>query len=101
MAAEQNFKNHARFDPVVHFFVVPVLAVSLIAAIAATIHYWPEYAHEHLWLSVLLVALIASVVRTRLNDLKVQDRLIRLEERLRLTALLPAEEHARIYELSI
>jgi hypothetical protein len=93
----QSFKHHARFDPLFHFFLGPVLFVNLVSAIVALIRH-PHW-HTAWWL-VLSVAALVAVLKIRLYALKVQDRVIRLEERLRLQALAPAEWHAQIYRLT-
>ncbi|MCL2659920.1 MAG: DUF6526 family protein [Acidobacteriaceae bacterium] len=100
MATEQNFSNHTRFDPVFHFFVFPVLVLTFIFTIVVTVRHWSAHPLLHLWLLVVIFTLTIFTMRTRMNDLKLQDRIIRLEERLRLATLLPAEERASIGKLS-
>jgi Family of unknown function (DUF6526) len=93
----QTLANHARFDPLYHFFVLPVFGLS---ALAATVHFiWRPSLHSG-WRFVVLVAAATAVVKLRLYALRVQDRVIRLEERLRLTALLPEPLRSRIPELT-
>ena len=93
----QNFKNHARFDPLYHF----VIAITLIANVVyAIVHAVRHPAIGPIWFVVLSVVAFFAVLRMRQYPLKVQDRIIRLEERLRLQALAPAEWHAQIYRLS-
>lgn len=89
-----------------HFFVVPVLLVNTIACIvvmvAIALH--PHGLHMllvHLWLVVLAAALLVLAVNSRLKDLKVQDRVIRLEERLRYAALLPPAQTVAAANLSL
>lgn len=95
--APQNLKNHGRFDPLYHFFLAPIAIASLVIAIVYLFH----HPHFHsAWLVVLSVAAILLVFKFRLYSLKVQDRLIRLEERLRLQALAPAEWRPQIDRLS-
>ncbi len=93
----QNLKNHSRFDPAFHFFLAPILFANLIIAIIFLIHH-PRFPTA--WMVVLSVAAIVLLFKVRLYALKVQDRIIRLEERLRLQALAPAEWHSQIYRLT-
>jgi hypothetical protein len=95
--AKQSFKSHGRFDPPIHFFVFPVFIAAVIVAI---VHLCRDFGWHSAFL--LLVALAACVlaVKVRLYSLKVQDRVIRLEERLRLQSLAPQEWHAQIAHLN-
>ena len=101
MAAPQNLQNHARFYPPFHFFVLPILLLNFIFSIYATIHAWPRYEHTHLWWIAMSVVFFVMAGIGRGAALRAQDRIIRLEERLRLQALLPAEDRAHIHELTI
>jgi len=93
----QTFANHSRFDPSYHFFVVPVF---LLLAIAGMVHFiWRPGWHTAL-MFVVAVALATAVSKIRTYSLRVQDRVIRLEETLRLKALLPEPLRSRIPELT-
>jgi hypothetical protein len=100
MPTPQSLKNHSRFDPAFHFFIIPMLLLNLIFSIYATVHAWPHYEHTHLWWIAMSVVFFVIAGRGRDRALVVQDRVIRLEERLRLHALLPAEDRAHIDEFS-
>ena len=92
MPAPQTYKNHTRYDPLFHFTIVPLALIALIGAIHLTIHDWPRRHGAHiLWILLSLLAiLIAGLARS--SALRAQDRVIRLEERLRYAALLvPAD----------
>lgn len=93
----QNLKNHGRLDPSFHFFLALVAMANLVIAIVYLVRH-PQF--HAAWLVVLSVAAIVLVFKVRLYPLKVQDRVIRLEERLRLQALAPPEWHTQIYKLS-
>ena len=95
--APQSAKNHGRFDPLFHFFLVPVLLANLVCAVVALVH---RQCFLHWWMLVLSLAAIILLFKLRNYPLKVQDRVIRLEERLRLQALAPAQWHAQIYRLT-
>ena len=101
MSAPQNFKNHGRLDPLFHFFVLPVLGLNFFISIYLVIHHWPEHRFLYLWWIVVSTALLILALKTRINDLKVQDRIIRLEENLRLASLLSPADLAHIGELDI
>lgn len=98
MAAEsQNFSNHTQFTPIYHYFTSPVALVYLIWAIKRTI------SNPNLDTAFALVgalAIMGLVAVARLSPLRVQDRVIRLEERLRLAQILPADLQSRINELT-
>jgi hypothetical protein len=93
----QNLKNHGRIDPPYHMVLFAVLIVNL--AIAIT------YAATHFsiftgWMAIMSLAVFIPFAKLRAYPLKVQDRVIRLEERLRLQALAPSEWHTQIYRLT-
>jgi Family of unknown function (DUF6526) len=98
MAETQSLKNHTMFDPPFHFFLGPVGLILLGLAIYDLVKNpgWMTGIHV-----LAIVWLIVLVFKTRLYSLKVQDRVIRLEERLRLQVLLPASLQPRIPDLSI
>jgi hypothetical protein len=97
MSESQGFKNHGRYDPPYHFFLTFVSIASIVIAVIYAVHHFCFYS---VWLVVLSLAALIVVSRMRQYPLKVQDRVIRLEERLRLQALAPAEWHAQIYRLT-
>jgi hypothetical protein len=93
----QTFANHTRLDPPFHFFVLPVFLAALIAAIIHLVRHWSLHSGA---LALFALAAAVAVVRFRMYALKVQDRVIRLEERLRLATLLPEPLRLRIPELT-
>jgi len=93
----QNFSNHSRLDPPFHFFILPVFAIT---AIISVVHLATHPGLDSAWLVVFMLAATAAVFKIRLYALKLQDRIIRLEERLRLAILLDKPMRARIGELS-
>ena len=84
----QSQSNHTRWHPPFHFFLAPVLLINFIVSVVQLCRY-PGW--ERGWWVVVSFALIVMGSLTRTNALRVQDRLIRLEERLRMSQLLPPE----------
>jgi hypothetical protein len=100
MPTPQNLKNHTRFHPPFHFFLLPMLLLNFIFSIYVTIRHWPEHWALHLWWIAMAIVFFVMAGLSRGAALTAQDRIIRLEERLRLHALLPAEDRAHINEFS-
>jgi Family of unknown function (DUF6526) len=91
----QNLKNHGRTDA--WFMALGLIVmVNLIVAIVSLVQ---VHNFHHVWVVILSLALIVLWLRVRQYPMKVQDRLIRLEERLRLQALAPPEWQGQIHRL--
>lgn len=85
MAETQTYQNHTRWYPLVHFVITPILLINLIWAIVCVVMEFEWFRVQYLLLS-LGVALLS--LAARLQSLKAQDRVIRLEERLRYREVL-------------
>ncbi len=79
----QTRKNHARLDPVFHLLLVPGFTVVFVWA---ALHLIRHPGTNPALLFVFSGLLLLAVFRIRIYALKVQDRVIRLEERLRLAS---------------
>src|SRR5271165_3202182 len=95
--AAQNLANHVKLDPPFHYFLLPVFAISWILSVVFLVRH-PGFLH--FWIVVFNTALVVAVIRFRQYALKVQDRVIRLEERLRFATLLPDSMRPQIAKLS-
>jgi len=84
----QSYANHTRWDPIFHFFALPVLL--LLFPIYSIIHVIRHPTPQSGVIVVVALALAINTFRTRTYPLSVQDRLIGLEERLRLERVLGA-----------
>ena len=96
-ASPQNFSHHTRYDPLFHFFVLPVFVITLITSV---VHLVRRPSLHSGWFVVVMVAAMFALFKIRLYSLKVQDRVIRLEERLRLMTLLDPAVRPRIGEFT-
>ena len=96
--AEQNYANHTKWVPLFHFFVLPVLLINFFWSI----YRWKVSSFS--WggligmLTALALFLLSLLART--FAMKVQDRVIRMEERQRCERLLPEELKARLGEIT-
>jgi hypothetical protein len=97
----QNHKNHKRFHPPFHFFVIPVLLLNVLVSIAVLIHHWPRHWALLIWFVVMSLALFTLAGFARGNALRVQDRVIRLEENLRYQRLLTPDLLAASHALTL
>ena len=98
----QHLKNHASIDPMFHYVALGLLLFGLILGVAVFV----QSLHKDtdlligLWMLLVSVVLIVIAFKARIYPLKVQDRVIRLEERLRLAMLLSETMRHRIHELT-
>ena len=97
--ADQTFANHGKLFPPFHVFVVPVMAINL---------FWSIYRLIVTGISwdgcervLVAMGLAIGFLTARVMALKVQDRVIRLEERLRYERVLPADLKPRIGEFTV
>jgi hypothetical protein len=94
----QSLATHTRFDPPFHFFAVPIFAITLIWSI---VHVVREPSLWSGWMVVFMLGALVALFKIRLNALRVQDRVIRLEERLRLASLVDDAWQPKIPLLTI
>jgi len=96
-ATPQSYANHSRLDPTFHFFLASLNIAAIILSVILLVQH-PRMA-SILWV-LLAIGLFVTAFKARTYALRVQDRVIRLEERLRLAMLLPEAARARIGELT-
>ena len=78
---EQSFENHGKIVPSYHFFAVPVLLINFVWSVYRLVKLGISF--EAIFGVILAAALVVLVFQARLFALAVQDRVVRLEERLR------------------
>ena len=91
-AREQTYKNHTRFLPAFHFFVIPVLLVNVINAGRHVVQ-MPN--RSTAFALIVAIALLILGFLSRMQALAAQDRVIRVEMQRRLRHVLPADMQAR------
>jgi hypothetical protein len=94
----QTLKNHAKFVPPYHFFAFPVITANAIWLTSRA------FARPPAWETIMPAltgwALVVMFFMARIFALTVQDRVIRLEMRLRLRELLPPDLQSRVPEFT-
>jgi hypothetical protein len=88
-------KQGGAYDVITHFTLGPIFLANLIVAIIVAVHA-TEHSRLHWWLVVVSAGLLLLNVKVRLYSLALRDRMIRLEERLRITALVPGEDVSKL-----
>lgn len=94
----QNFENHTKLVPAFHFFVMPILGLNFVSAIVHVFRAPSYWTAESL---LVAIALVLLALTARMFAITVQDRVIRLEMRLRLQQALPPELRPRIPEFAV
>ncbi len=98
MPAPQDFKNHARFVPLYHYVTSPILLAVLGWSVAQLVR---APTVDRLFLFLMALGLALAAYWARAFALGVQDRVIRLEERLRMERILSDELRPRIGEFTV
>jgi hypothetical protein len=93
----QNYKNHVRFFPLFHFFAAPILLLNVVVRGYQLYHVQTRH---NVWELIMAIGLVGLALASRVMALAVQDRVIRLEMRLRLREILPADLQPRINDLT-
>ena len=84
MAKEQNYGNHRRYYPWHHFVVQPILGINFFVEIRRLVE---EPSPSRWWAVILAMGLLLLSLTARAMALRAQDRVIRLEESIRLSRL--------------
>lgn len=98
LSKPQTYANHGRLDPAFHFFVVPVLVINVLFRGVVAYHRRDLLTH---WDIVVAIALLLLALIARMYALRVQDRVIRMEERIRIAAVASPATLARMDDFTI
>src|ERR1700726_4096824 len=92
-APVQHYGNHTRRLPIFHFFVLPVTVFYALYQIYGAVR---NPTRSSIVWAVYTTAIACAVLTSRYMAARVQDRVIRLEETLRMQRILPASMHGDI-----
>ena len=93
----QSFENHDKIVAGYHRWTAALVALPTLYFAYRTAF---DFSFDRLALSLFAVGVLLAATYTRAFPVGVQDRVIRLEERMRLERVLPADLRSRIPELS-
>ncbi|HWW74779.1 MAG TPA: DUF6526 family protein [Pyrinomonadaceae bacterium] len=93
----QTYDNHTRWHAPFHFFLAPVMLTNFLVAVVKLVR---DPGLDTGWWVVVSAALVVLTALVRLNPLRAQDRVIRLEESLRYYQLLPEDLAQRAASLT-
>lgn len=94
---DQTRASHKRYLPVWHFFALPVLIANVFVE---AMRFYRAPTGLNGWSVVVAVALVIGIYLSRSMPLRAQDRIIRLEERIRFERVLPTDLRGRIEDLT-
>lgn len=97
VSQQQSAASHARTIPIYHRFAIPVLVINIVVTLVGL---WRAPSLDTGWAVLVATALAVGVLWGRVQALTAQDRVIRLEETLRMQRVLPPEQQGEIAKLS-
>ena len=93
----QTYKNHAKLVPLFHYVLLPILLLNFLAR---AYDLWRSPGRSTGWNVVMAIAFMITALFARVFALKAQDRVIRLEERMRMREILPSDLQSRIRDFT-
>lgn len=93
----QTYANHTKWVPMFHYVTMPLVLINLVLSIYQVTQ---TFTLESINVLGVAVAIFVIALFSRLNALKAQDRVIRLEERLRMQTLFPDDLKPRINDIT-
>ncbi|HEY4320308.1 MAG TPA: DUF6526 family protein [Gemmatimonadales bacterium] len=93
----QHLGNHARYVPLYHYVALPILLINLGDSVRVA---YLSLVWENILQVLVAVALLIMLFAMRTFATTVQDRVIRLEERLRFERIFPDDLRQRIPEFT-
>lgn len=93
----QSYATHRRFDPWYHIVAFTLFLAAVVLAVILVVR---RCDLASVWALVISLGVLVLMLRVRIYSLRVQDRVIRLEETLRMKALMPEAWHVRLRELT-
>ena len=94
----QTYANHRRFFALYHYVALPIVVLNVVYTAFLAFR---APSRASIWSFVFAIGIAAGILAGRTMVLIVQNRVIRLEQRLRLVALLPDHLRNRIVELNL
>lgn len=95
--SQQSFDNHTKWEPGWHFFTFPVAALTFIGSIYHLVTVWgTDVQYAATLIVAATLALCGATFYARVFALRAQDRVIRLEERLRAKELTGSDLDQRL-----
>src|SRR5438105_4862584 len=92
----QSYDSHRRYHPLFHFVTLPILAINVIVAIVVAVR---SFSLLNVWNVIVALTLLVLAAMLRFYATKNQDRIIRMEETVRLWRVLPEDLRPRIADL--
>ena len=94
---DQDYKSHRQFVPLFHFVALPLLIANVVVE---GMRFYRGQSSQSGWALIVAISLVLLALTARTMAVKAQDRIIRLEERLRLASLMAPEQYAKVQGLT-
>ena len=93
----QSYDNHTKLVPMFHYVTLPILMINFVVSAYGMV---TGFSLEALLGTLVALALVISLVFGRVFALGAQDRVIRLEEQMRMQRVLPDDLKSRVADFT-